>query len=31
MNIKYLNTDYNEKILTNFQTIINHQDNILLK
>lgn len=31
MNIKYLNTDYNEKILTNFQTIINHQDNIPLK
>ena len=30
-NIKYINTDYNEKILTNFQTIINHQDNILLK
>ena len=31
MNIKYLNTDYNEKILTNFQTIINYQDNTLLK
>lgn len=31
MNIKYLNTDYNEKILTNFQTIIKHQGNTLLK
>ena len=28
MNIKYLNTDYNEKILNHFQNVINYQDNI---
>ena len=28
MNIKYLNTDYNEQILNHFQNVINYQDNI---
>ena len=28
MNIKYLNTDYNEKILNHFQNVIDYQDNI---
>ena len=28
MNIKYINTDYNEKILNHFQNVINYQDNI---